>query len=68
MTVQQTGERVEAVYSFTSTLFKAIGDLKPTHLAIAFDPPGGTFRHEQFDQYKANRPEMPTSCTTRWSA
>ena len=59
MTVQQTGERVEAVYSFTSTLFKAIGDLKPTHLAIAFDPPGGTFRHEQFDQYKANRPEMP---------
>ncbi len=59
MTVKRTGERVEAVYSFTSTLFKAINDLQPTHLAIAFDPPGGTFRHDDYAEYKANRPPTP---------
>ena len=59
MTVKHTGERVEAVYSFASTLFKTIGDLQPTHLAIAFDPPGPTFRHEHFEEYKAHRPEAP---------
>jgi DNA polymerase-1 len=59
MTVKQTGERVEAVYSFISTLFKAINNLHPTHLAIAFDPPGGTFRHDDYSEYKANRPPTP---------
>ena len=32
---------------------------KPTHLAIVFDPPGPTFRHETFREYKANRDETP---------
>ena len=60
MTVKETGERIEAVYSFTSTLFKAINDLSPSHLAIAFDPRGPTFRHEEYKEYKGTRAPTPT--------
>jgi DNA polymerase I len=59
MTVRKTGEDVRGVYSFTTTFFKTIAALKPTHVAIAFDPPGPTFRHEQYTEYKANRAETP---------
>jgi DNA polymerase-1 len=59
MTVGRTGEEVRGVYGFTNTMFKAIADLRPTHLAVAFDPHGPTFRHQEFKEYKANRPEAP---------
>ena len=59
MTVRQTGEDVRGVYSFTTTFFKTLVDRKPTHVAIVFDPPGPTFRHEQYAEYKANRPPAP---------
>jgi len=59
LTVGKTGEVVGAVYGFASMLLKAIGDLKPTHYAIAFDKKGPTFRHQLYDLYKAHRPEMP---------
>ena len=59
MTTRSAGERVEAVHSFAGTLFRAIGDLRPTHVAIAFDPPGPTFRDELYADYKAHRPPTP---------
>ncbi|MCE2469523.1 MAG: DNA polymerase I [Dehalococcoidia bacterium] len=59
MTTRSMGERVEAVHSFAGTLFRAIGDLRPTHVAIAFDPPGPTFRDELYADYKAHRPPTP---------
>ena len=59
LTIRRTGEDVRGVYGFVSSMFKAIADLHPTHVVIAFDPPGPTFRHEQFEAYKANRPEAP---------
>lgn len=59
MTLRKTGEDVRGVYSFTTSFFKAIGLLKPTHVAIAFDPRGPTFRHQEYGEYKANRPETP---------
>ena len=59
MTIRKTGEDVRGVYSFTSTFFKTMADRNPTHVAIVFDPPGPTFRHEQFVAYKANRPDAP---------
>ncbi len=40
-------------------LLKVLGELKPTHIAIAFDKAGPTFRHEMYDKYKAQRPPTP---------
>jgi DNA polymerase-1 len=59
LTVRQTGESVGAVYGFALMLLKVINELNPSHYAIAFDMKGPTFRHELFDQYKAQRPETP---------
>jgi DNA polymerase-1 len=59
LTVRQTGESVGAVYGFALMLLKVISELQPSHYAIAFDMKGPTFRHELFDQYKAQRPETP---------
>ncbi len=59
LTIRATGEDVRGVYSFTTTFFKTLADHNPTHAAIAFDPPGPTFRHEEFEEYKATRPPMP---------
>lgn len=59
LTQRKTGELVNAVYGFASTLLKVFADFKPTHWAIAFDRPTPTFRHEMFDEYKAQRPATP---------
>src|SRR4030065_2106119 len=58
LTVSKTGEVVSAVYGFALMLLKVLNEIKPTHIAIAFDKKGPTFRHEMFVQYKAQRPEM----------
>ncbi len=52
------GSLVNAVYGFTSILIKLFTDLKPTHLAVAFDRPEPTFRKELYKDYQAKRPEM----------
>jgi len=59
LTVSKTGEMVNAVQGFASTLLKVLNEIKPTHWAIAFDRPGPTFRHEKFEDYKAQRPKAP---------
>jgi len=59
LTVSQTGEDITAVYGFCNTFLKALQDWTPTHCAIAFDLPTPTFRHKMFEDYKAQRPEMP---------
>jgi DNA polymerase-1 len=59
LTVSKTGETVSAVYGFALMLLKVINELKPTHYAIAFDKAAPTFRHQLFDQYKAQRPPTP---------
>jgi DNA polymerase-1 len=59
LTQPKTGELVNAVYGFASTLLKVFADFKPTHWAVAFDRPGPTFRHEMFEEYKAQRPATP---------
>jgi DNA polymerase-1 len=50
---------VNAVYGFASMLLKVLADFKPTHWAVAFDRPTPTFRHEMFEDYKAQRPATP---------
>jgi DNA polymerase I len=59
LTSPTTGELANAVYGFTMMLMRARDDLKPTHLAAAFDTAKPTFRHEQYASYKANRSAMP---------
>ncbi|MBI2596503.1 hypothetical protein HYW46_07285 [Candidatus Daviesbacteria bacterium] len=49
------GELVNAVYGFTSMLLKAITDLQPDFMAVAWDEKGPTFRHQAYTQYKATR-------------
>ncbi len=51
----KSGELVNAVYGFSSTLLSVIAEFKPDYIVASFDLAGGTFRHEKFDQYKANR-------------
>jgi len=58
-TVRRTGEMVGAVYGFALMLLRVLTELKPTHCAIAFDKKGPTFRHQLYDQYKAQRPPAP---------
>lgn len=53
------GENTSAIFGFCVTLEDLIRKINPTHLGVAFDPAGGTFRHEAYDQYKAQRPETP---------
>lgn len=53
------GENTSAVLGFVNTLEEVIKKEQPTHLGVAFDPSGPTFRHEAFPEYKAQREETP---------
>jgi DNA polymerase-1 len=53
------GFPTNAVYGFANMLLKVIRDHEPDHLAMVFDAPGPTFRHDQYPEYKATRPPMP---------
>jgi DNA polymerase-1 len=54
-----SGQVTNAVYGFTSMLVNLLRDYKPDHVAVAFDRPEKTFRHEAIETYKANRSEAP---------
>jgi DNA polymerase I len=52
------GEPINAVYGLVSMLLKVITDLKPTHIAVAFDEKAPTFRRKELPSYQAQRPPM----------
>ncbi|MHB8619562.1 MAG: 5'-3' exonuclease, partial [Chloroflexota bacterium] len=54
------GELTNAVFGFTSMVLKALQDLQPEYVACTFDRPKPTFRHEEYKEYKAQRPPMPS--------
>ena len=53
------GTPVSVVFGFTRDLLDIVEKKRPDYLVCAMDPPGPTFRHEAFADYKANRAEMP---------
>lgn len=59
LVVRKTGEVVTAVYGLANTLLSVLEQLRPTHIIVALDPKGPTFRHERDGTYKAQRPGAP---------
>lgn len=57
--VNSKGLNTSAIYGFVNTLEEVLKRQKPTHIAVAFDPSGKTFRHEAYEQYKAQRESTP---------
>ena len=57
--INSKGKDMSILFGFTKYLLELIDRAQPTHLAVAFDPPGGTFRNEMYPEYKANRTETP---------
>jgi DNA polymerase I len=57
--VNSKGLNTSAIYGFVNTLEDVLKRENPTHIAVAFDPSGLTFRHEAFEQYKAQREATP---------
>ena len=53
------GLKTNAIYGFTTMLFKIIDTYQPTHISVAFDRKAPTFRHLEFKEYKAGRKKMP---------
>ena len=53
------GVDTSILFGFTKYLLELIDREKPSHVAVSFDPPGGTFRNVLYPEYKANRPETP---------
>jgi DNA polymerase-1 len=65
LTVRKTGEIVSVPFGFANTLLTVLDELKPTHVAVALDPPGKTFRHEKDATYKATRRKTPSELTAQ---
>ena len=57
--VNSKGLNTSAIFGFINTLEDVLKREKPTHIAVAFDPKGKTFRHEAYDLYKAQREATP---------
>ena len=57
--INSKGENTSAILGFVNTLEEVIQKEHPTHLGVAFDPHGPTFRHEAYPEYKAQREETP---------
>jgi DNA polymerase-1 len=61
--INSKGVNVSCVNGFTSLVWDVIQKEKPTHIAVAFDLSGPTFRHEMYEPYKAQREEQPEDIT-----
>ena len=61
--INSKGWDTSAITGFVRTLTDLINNQKPTHLAVSFDLPGGTFRDDWFPEYKANRDAQPEGIT-----
>ena len=62
----RAGEPTSALYGLSSLLLKLLREQKGAALAFALDAPQATFRHEQFDEYKAGRPATPSALSAQF--
>ncbi len=63
--INSKGNNTSAVMGFCNTLHEVLTKEQPTHIGVAFDPSGPTFRHEAYPEYKAQREATPEDI--RWS-
>ena len=57
--INSKGRNTSAIFGFMNTLLEIIEKQKPTHIAVAFDVSGPTFRHDEYPEYKAQREDTP---------
>lgn len=57
--INSKGLNTSAMFGFVNTLEELLKKENPSHIGIAFDPSGKTFRHEAYELYKANREQTP---------
>jgi DNA polymerase I len=57
--INSKGKNTSAIFGFTNSLNEILKKEQPSHIAVVFDPPGGSFRKEIFPEYKANRSATP---------
>lgn len=57
--ITSKGFNTSAIFGFCNTLDEILRKENPSHIAVCFDPPGPTFRHDMYDQYKAQREAQP---------
>ena len=62
--INSKGLNTSAILGFVNTLEEVLTKEQPSHIGIAFDPAGPTFRHEAYEQYKAQREETPEGIRT----
>ncbi|MDR2963061.1 MAG: DNA polymerase I [Bacteroidales bacterium] len=57
--INSKGVNTSGIFGFTNAINEIIRNQKPTHIGVAFDPKGGTFRNKLYEEYKAHRQETP---------
>jgi DNA polymerase-1 len=60
------GEPTNAIYGLVSMFLRVIQDLKPTHIAVAFDEKEPTFRHKELATYQSQRPPMASELSSQF--
>jgi len=60
------GEPTNAIYGLVSMFLRVIQDLKPTHIAVAFDEKEPTFRHKEFKEYQSQRPPVAEDLSSQF--
>ena len=62
--INSKGLNTSAILGFVNTLEEVLNKEQPSHIGVAFDPAGPTFRHEAYPEYKAQREETPATKRT----
>jgi len=62
----QAGQPTNALFGLSQMLLKIVADYRPANVVVAWDAREKTFRHEEYEEYKAQRPHMPEALSQQW--